>query len=456
MPKPKHVHRDSRISPTVRVSEPNAAGIDIGATEVFVAVPSDRDPQPVRRFATFTDALNSLVDWLHACGVESVAMESTSVFWIPLFQILEDRGFRVCLVNARHVKNVPGRKTDVSDCQWLQYLHSVGLLRASHRPPQDICAIRSICRHRESLVQMATVHIQHMQKALDQMNLQLHHVISDITGATGLAIVDAILAGERDPNRLAALRDGRIAASKETIARALVGDYRLEHLFTLRQSLEAYRRYQRWIADCDVEIEHKLQALPGNLANDQKSLSKPKDRHKPRRNELRFDLRNHLYRVFGVDLTEVPGISGLTAHTLLTEVGSDLSRFPNAAAFASWLGLCPDNRISGGKVLSAGTRKVKNRLAIALRMAAQSLHRSQSYLGQYFRRMRTRLGTPAAITAAAHKLARILYHLISKRQPYQEATFAEMNEVDHKRQLLRLTKKAATFGYELAPLGCVP
>lgn len=195
MPKPKHVRRDSRISPTVRVLEPNAAGIDIGATEVFVAVPSDRDPQPVRSFATFTDALNSLVDWLHACGVESVAMESTSVFWIPLFQILEDRGFRVCFFNARHVKNVPGRKTDVSDCQWLQYLHSVGLLRASHRPPQDICAVRSICRHRESLVQMATVHIQHMQKALDQMNLQLHHVISDITGATGLAIVDAILAG---------------------------------------------------------------------------------------------------------------------------------------------------------------------------------------------------------------------------------------------------------------------
>ena len=456
MPKRKHAQRGSRISPTIRVLEPNAAGIDIGATEVYVAVPSDRDTQPVRCFSTFTDDLNGLVDWLHTCGVDSVAMESTSVFWIPLFQILEDRGFRVCLVNARHVKNVPGRKTDVSDRQWLQYLHSVGLLRASHRPPQTICAVRSICRHRESLVQMAAVHIQHMQKALDQMNLQLHHVISDITGATGLAIIDAIIDGERDTEKLATRRDGRIAASKETIARALVGDYRPEHLFTLQQSLEAYRQYRRWIAACDGEIERHLQELPGNLANDQKPLSKPKDRHKPRGNELRFDLRCHLYRIFGVDLTEVPGISGLTAHTLLTEVGSDLSRFPNAAAFASWLGLCPDNRISGGKILSVATRKVKNRVAIALRMAAQSLHRSQSYLGQYFRRMRTRLGTPAAITAAAHKLARILYHLITTRQQYQEGTFAEMEESAKKRQFRRLAKQAANFGFQLAPIGSVP
>jgi transposase len=439
------------------VLEPDAAGIDIGATEVYVAIPSDRDPQPVRRFSTFTDDLNRLADWLRTCGVKSVAMESTSVFWIPLFQILEDRGFRVCLVNARHVKNVPGRKTDVSDCQWLQYLHSVGLLRASHRPPQTICVVRSICRHRESLVQMAAVHIQHMQKALDQMNLQLHHVISDITGTTGLAIIDAILEGERNPEKLATLRDGRIAASRETIARALVGDYRAEHLFTLRQSLEAYHQYQEWIATCDAEIERQLRVLPGNLANDQKPLSKPKDPHRrPRRNQLRFDLRCHLYRIFGVDLTEVPGISGLTAYTLLTEVGSDLSAFPSAAAFASWLGLCPDNRISGGKVLSVATRKVKNRFAIALRMAAQSLHRSQSYLGQYFRRMRTRLGTPAAITAAAHKLARILYHLITTRQSYQESTFTTMEERARQRQLLRLTKQAASFGFQLTTTGSVP
>ena len=284
MPKQKRT-RNARTLPVARVLEPNAAGIDIAATEVYVAVPTGRDPQPVRRFSTFTDDLHRLADWLQACRVQSVAMESTGVFWIPLFQILEDHGFRVCLVNARHVKNVPGRKTDVSDCQWLQYLHSVGLLRASHRPTQTICAVRSIWRHRESLVQMAAVHIQHMQKALDQMNLQLHHVISDITGTTGLAIISAVLDGERNPENLATLRDPRIVASRETIARTLVGDYRVEHLFTLRQSLQAYRQYQQWIAACDSEIERQLQVLPSNLPDDPKPLSKPRDHHKPRRNE---------------------------------------------------------------------------------------------------------------------------------------------------------------------------
>ena len=312
MPKPKRI-RNARTSPVPRILEPDAAGIDIAATEVYVAVPTDRDPEPIRCFSTFTDDLHRLADWLRACNVQSVAMESTGVFWIPLFQILEDRGFRVCLVNARHVKNVPGRKTDVSDCQWLQYLHSVGLLRASHRPAQTICAVRSIWRHRESLVQMAAAHIQHMQKALDQMNLQLHHVISDISGTTGLSIIDAILDGERNPETLAALRDPRIVASRETIARALVGDYRTEHLFTLQQSLRAYRQHQQWIAACDVEIERQLRVLPNNLADDQKPLSKSKDHHKPRRNEPSFDLRSQLYRIFGVDLTEVPGVSSLTA-----------------------------------------------------------------------------------------------------------------------------------------------
>lgn len=455
MTKPKRI-RNARTLLVPRILEPNAAGIDIAATEVYVAVPTDRDPQPVRSFSTFTDDLHRLADWLRACNVQSVAMESTGVFWIPLFQILEDRGFRVCLVNARHVKNVPGRKTDVSDCQWLQYLHSVGLLRASHRPAQTICAVRSIWRHRESLVQMAAAHIQHMQKALDQMNLQLHHVISDISGTTGLAIIDAILDGERNPQTLAALRNPRIIASRETIARALVGDYRTEHVFTLQQSVQAYRQYQQWIAACDVEIERQLRVLPSNLAEDQKPLSKPKDHPKPRRNEPGFDLRSQLYRIFGVDLTEVPGVSSLTAHALLTEVGPDLRRFPNAAAFASWLGLCPDNRISGGRVLSVVTRKVKNRLTMALRMAAQSLHRSQSFLGQYFRRMRVRLGPPAAITAAAHKLARILYHLIITRQPYQESTFAALEERAQHRQLLRLKKQAASFGFQLVPGNSVP
>jgi transposase len=351
-------------------------------------------------------------------------MESTGVYWIPFFQILEARGFEVLLVNARHVKNVPGRKSDVSDCQWIQYLLSVGLLRASFRPEQAVCTVRSILRHRDNLVQLAPTHIQHMQKALDQMNLQLHHVISDITGLTGMAIVEAILEGSRDPLALAKLRDPRIKATENMIAKTLVGDYRPEHLFTLRQSLAAYRHYQQLIDACDVEIEQCLASFQSKVDPEQHPLQKSQDRHKPRRNELRFDLRSHLYRIFGVDLTQIPGINALTAHTLLAEIGSDLSCFASASAFASWLGLCPDNRISGGKILSVKTRTVKNRAATTLRMAAQSLHRSRSSLGQYYRRMRTKLGTPKAITAAAHKLARIIYYLLTTRKPYEESICA--------------------------------
>jgi transposase len=434
------------------VLEPNAAGVDIGATEIYIAVAADRDAQPVRRFATFTEDLMAAADWLQSCGVRTVAMESTGVYWIPLFQMLEGRGLKVCLVNARHVKHVPGRKTDVSDCQWLQYLHAVGLLRASFRPDQQVCAVRSLMRYRESLVEMAAVHLQHMQKALDQMNLQLHHVISDLSGTTGMAIVDAILAGERDAGRLAKLRDPRIRADEATVARSLVGDYRREHLFTLGQSVAAYRHYQQLLAGCDVEIERMLGEFGDGAGCGSGPLGPPKDRHKPRRNEMRFDLRGHLYRIFGVDLTSVPGINAQTAHTLLSEVGRDLSAFPSAAAFASWMGLCPDNRVSGGKVLSSRTRRVKNRLAKALRLAAQALFRSQSWLGQYYRRMRARLGAPKAITAAAHKLARILFHLISTRQAYDESVFAQQEIQNNQRMQHRLRLQAKKYGFQLVEI----
>jgi transposase len=437
---------------TLRCLQPNAAGVDVGATQIYVSVPPDRDPQSVRCFATFTADLHAAADWLQKCQVHSVAMESTGVYWIPFFQLLETRGFKVFLVNARHVKNVPGRKTDVEDCQWLQYLHTVGLLRASFRPDQAVCNVRSILRHRDSLVQMASVHVQHMQKALDQMNLQLHHVISDITGLTGIAIIDAILQGERNPLTLAKLRDGRIKATEQTIVDALIGEYRREHLFTLRQSLLAYRHYQQLIAGCDVEIQQYLQEFESKIDTAAQPISKPKDLHKPRRNEPRFDLRGELYRIFGVDLTQIPGINVLTAHTLLAEVGPDLSRFATASAFASWLGLCPDNRISGGKVLSVQTRIVKNRAAIALRLAAQSLHRSQSFLGNYFRRLRTKMGTPKAITAAAHKLARIVFHLLSTRQAYEEATFSKCESEHNQRQELRLRSQAHRLGFAIIPL----
>ena len=434
------------------VLEPNAAGIDIGATEIYIAVPSDRGAQPVRRFATFTEDLVAAADWLQRCGIETAAMESTGVYWIPLFQMLEARGIKVCLVNARYVKNVPGRKSDVSDCQWLQYLHAVGLLRASFRPEQQICAVRSLMRYRESLVQMAAVHLQHMQKALDQMNLQLHHVISDLSGTTGMAILDAILAGERDPLKLAQLRDGRIKASETTIAKSLMGDYRREHLFTLRQSMVAYRNYQKQMSEIDVEIEQMLVEFSDGAGPDAPALPQPKDRHKPRRNDLRFDLRTQLYRIFGVDLTAIPGINAMTAYVLLSEVGRDLSGFRNAAAFASWLGLCPGNRVSGGKVLSSRTRSVNHRLAHALRMAAQSLFRSQSWLGQYFRRMRAKLGAHKSITAAAHKLARILFHILTTGQAYDETVFAQQEAQNHQRMQQKLRKQARLFGFQLVEI----
>jgi transposase len=435
------------------VLNPDAAGIDIGATEIYVAVPADRDPEPVRMFATFTQDLNELADWLQQCRVRTVAMESTGVYWIPLMQILETRGLEVYLVNAKHVKNVPGRRTDVSDCQWLQYLHAVGLLRASFRPAQEICAIRSLLRHRISLVDMATCHVQHMQKALDQMNLQLHHVISDITGTTGLAILDAILDGNRDVDALAALRDPRIRASHETIAKSLVGDYRREHLFTLRQSVALYREYQRQIAACEEEMQVWMKSLESK-ADPTATLPAAKDSVKkckvmpPAR---AMALREEAYRILGVDLTAIPGISVLHVQCLLAELGGDVSKFRSAGAFSSWMGLCPDNDISGGKILWTGTRKVKNRIAVTLRMAAQSLHQSESALGVFYRRMRAKLGAPKAITAAAHKLARIVFHLIKTREPYDESVFAKEEQRYLQRMEKRLKAQAHALGYTLLP-----
>jgi transposase len=435
--------------------EPNAAGIDIGATQVFVAVPADRDPEPVRSFQTFTIELERLADWLQACRIRTVAMESTGVYWIPLFQILEKRGFEVKLVNAHHVKNVPGRKTDVEDCQWIQHLHAVGLLRGSFRPEDEICAIRSLWRHRDNLIQLATVHLQHMQKSLDQMNVQIHHVISDLAGTTGLTIVEAILAGERDPQKLAQLRDWRIKASEETIMKSLVGDYRAEHLFTLGQSLRSYRHYQQMIQEVDLQVKQMVQRLPSKVANGQKPPKEKNPRKTPWRNEPP-QLRDDLYRAFGVDLTQVPGINTLTAQMLLTEVGPDLSRFPTAAAFSSWLRLCPNPKISGGQILSSTTRPTKNRLALALRMAAQGLHRSQSFLGDYFRRMKSRMGTPKAMTAVAHKLARIVYYLVTNQQEYDASVFQHLEKRNQDRKRARLQVQAKELGFHLVPVQLVP
>jgi transposase len=438
--------------PSLPRIEADAAGIDVGATEIFVAVPEDRDPQPIRCFTTFTEDLQALAAWLLACRIRTVAMESTGVYWIPVFQVLEARGLEVCLVNSQHVKHVPGRKSDVADCRWLQFLHSVGLLRSSFRPEDAICRVRSLLRHRDGLVEMAAEHIQHMQKALSQMNLQLHHVLSDLTGKSGMAILDAILAGERNPQVLANLRDGRVKASPETIVKSLVGDYRREHLFTLRQSLESYRHYQALMAACDREIEDYLKEFDSKIDIDQYPLPLERYPHRRRKNEFHFDMRTELYRILGVDLTAIPGFDAITAHAVLAEVGRDLSRFRNAAAFVSWLGLCPQNKKSGGRVLSTKTRRTKNRLNSALRVAAQTLHRSQTYLGAYYRRMRARLGAPKANTAAAHKLARILFHLLTAAQPFDENVFAADEQRRRRRMENRLCRQAREFGFQLVAL----
>jgi transposase len=378
-------------------------------------------------------------------------MESTSVFWIPLFQILEAAGLEVYLVNARHCKNLPGRKTDVSDCQWLQYLHSVGLLRASFRPPEQICAVRSLLRHRSALVRYASDHVRHLHKALTQMNIQIQHVITDLTGVTGLSILEAILKGERDAQKLAALKDHRIKASADTIARSLQGDWRAEHLFVLQQALDTWKHYQQLILQCDQQIEKDLAAFESKIVVKENPWPASTSSHKkPQRNEPRFDARAELYRLCGVDLTQVPGVQVNTALVLFSELGPDfVERFPTAKCFGSWLGLCPDNRITGGKIISVKTREVKSRSAEALRLAAQSLWRAKNYLGDCFRRWKARLGTPKAITAMAYKLARILWHMIKFHQPYDPQVWAAAEEKLKKKKIKRLEQSAAALGFKL-------
>jgi transposase len=433
------------------VLELDAAGIDIGAEEIYVAVPPDRDEESVRRFSSFSCDLRALADWLTNCRVRTVAMESTGVYWIPLFELLEERGFAVYLVNAHYLKSVPGRKSDVSDCQWIQYLHSVGLLKASFRPPDEICAVRALWRHRGSLLQMASEHTLHIQKALSQMNIQIHHVLSDITGASGQAILDAILRGERDAVALAQLCNPRVRSPQEKVAQALDGNYRPEHLFTLKQSLDSYRYYKKLISELDREIVRLMRELPSAENTPPipaRTKHTPYQRHV---NDPLFDLRGELYRIAGVDLTDIPGISAATAQVILTEIGPDVTRFRNASAFASWLGLCPEKQISGGKVLSCKTRKVKNRAAIALRVGANSLCHAKGYFGEFFRRMRAKLGAAQAITATAHKIARVLYHVLLTKEPYAETLFHQYDRQAQQRAEIRLRKQAAALGFQLIP-----
>jgi len=446
-PKPKS------SAPLLPTLHPHAAGIDLGARQIHVAVPPGRGTRTVRAFTTFTEDLHALRDWLKECGVTTVAMESTGVYWIPLFQILEAAGLEVCLVNARHCKNLPGRKTDVQDCQWLQQLHGVGLLRGSFRPAEQVCAVRAILRHRDGLVRGASRCVGHLHKALTQMNVQLQHVISDITGVTGLAILQAILAGERDPVTLAQLKDHRIKASRDVIAKSLHGDWRAEHLFTLRQTYQLWQQHQSLIAGCDEQIATMLAAFdtrtPANA-----TLAPARTSHKKaQRNEPHFAARQECFRLLGVDLTAVPGFAAPTVLTLVCELGPDFAqKFPTAKHFGSWLGLCPDNRITGGKIYSVKTRDVKSRVAEALRLAAQSLWQAQNYFGDLYRRWRARLGSPKAITAMAHKLARVLWHLLKYKEPFDPQVFAKEEEKMKRKKLARLQNLAAAMNYQLIPI----
>lgn len=430
---------------------PKAAGIDIGSTKHYVAVPAGLDKEPVRNFGCFTPDLHQMARWLRRCGIETVAMESTGVYWVPVYEVLERYGLDVKLVDARHVKNVPGRKTDVLDCQWIQQLHSFGLLFGAFIPEEGMGVLRSYWRQRAALVESCSKQIHLMHKALEQMNLQLHKVLSDVTGVTGMKIIRAIIAGEHDPVILACMRNSQVKSSEETIAKALTGEYREEHLFALKQALELYDVYQEKIAECDRQIEQHMQTFEAK-GNPEQIDSNPGDKRKRRKNEPFFDLGAQLCRITGVNLTRIDGIDVTTAQTIITECGIDMSQFPTEKHFASWLGLCPNNRVTGGKVKRTKTKKVSNRAAQALRLAAHSLHSSKSALGAYYRRMRQRLGAPKAITATAHKLACRIYRVLKFGEEYVDEGQERYEQHYQARVLKNLKSRAQSMGFTLVSI----
>ena len=438
------------LPPGLEAINLDAAAIDLGASQHYVAVPPGRSAETVRSFGSYTAALHEMAHWLKECAITTVALESTGSYWIAPYQVLEGSGFKVVLVNSRQVKNLPGRKTDVLDCQWLQKLHTHGLLSGSFRPEDKVCVLRSYLRHRENLVRAAGAHIQHMQKALTEMNLSLHQVLSDLTGVSGLTIIRAILAGERDPWKLAAMKDNRVKKSDEQIARCLEGDYRPEHLFALGQALELYEFYQAKIAQCDLQIEGQLQKFEARIDLAAHPLPE-KAKKKSAKAQGNFTLKNHLYAICGVDLTRIDGLEVLSVQALLSEIGLDMTRWKSEKHFSSWLNLCPPSRISGGKPLPRRPRKGHNRAADILRLCAQSVLKSKSALGAFGRRLRARLDAPKAIKAVAHKLARIVYRMLKYGQAYRDAGERYYEEKYQHHLLRRLQKQAAAFGFHLTP-----
>jgi transposase len=426
----------------------SAAGLDVGATFHVVAVPPDRAEDSVRTFRSFTGDLYRLADWLKDVGVTTVAMESTGVYWIPVFEILEARGFEVLLVNARDVKNVPGRKTDVNDAQWLQQLHEHGLLRGSFRPHDRVVQLRALLRHRARLIEQAATHIQHMQKALMQMNVQLHHVVTDITGVTGMKIIRAIIGGDRDPATLARHRDVRCKESAETIGYALTGNYRPEHVLALRHALELYDFLQTKVAECDVEIQTLLRALSEDCKPPEAPL--PAVRHTAGKNEPKFDVRGSLYKLLGADLSQIHGLGPYTVLQLIGECGDDMRKWPTSKHFTSWLTLAPGNKISGGRILSSKTRRSSNRAAALLRIAAVNVGRTQTALGAFYRRLAARVGKAKAVTATARKLAVLFYNALRFGLAYADPGANHYEERYRKRVLHNLQRRARELGYTLA------
>jgi len=436
------------------VINPRAAGIDIGSRFHVAAVPSALSDQPIQTFQAFTVDLKRMADWLVSIGIESVVMESTGVYWVPVFEVLESAGLDVIVANARETRSVPGRKSDINDAQWLQRLHACGLLRASFRPGRDIAALRAYLRHRERLLDYASAHIQHMQKALTFMNIQLHHVVQDITGATGMKIIRAIVGGERNPHVLAKFRDIRCKSSEETICSALVGNYQPEHVFALTQSLALYDFYQLRVDDCDMQIEQALTVLKAGQPEPEHPM--PKARHRTKQpNAVNFDVRTALYQLIGVDLTQIHGIGPFLALRLIAECGTDLSKWRTAKQFTSWLTLSPGCKISGGKVLSAHSRKSKNRLTAHLRLAAVTVGKTNTALGAFYRRLSARIGKAKAVTATARKIAVLFYNAMRFGMHYSDPGADQYEQKYRERVIKQLHRRAAEFGFELHELDCV-
>ena len=448
-------------NPGLEIVNPDAAGIDIGNASHFVSIPPGRDEQPVREFGSWTADLRRMAQWLKSRHIRTVAMQSTGVYWVAVYDVLEQEGLQVSLVNARGTKNLPGRKSDVQECQWLMKLHTYGLLRASFRPPEQIRAVRTLWRQRDRLVRDAGTAIQRMQKALTTMNIQLANTISDLSGVTGMAIVRAILQGERDPRVLAKLRDKRIRATEAEIVCSLEGNWRQDVLFELKQVVEGYDFLQGQIGDCDEEVQRYLAALPDRRvaaaeavtpvapAPGQKKRRRAKSR---RKHQPKFDLAAELRRIFGVDLTAIDGIDVMTAQVILSELGPDLSAFPSEGNFASWLELTPRRDITGGRVIRHQSRESKNRVAGALRMAAESLWRSDSYLGARYRQLRARLEGKNVVKAMAHYLARLVYRLLTRGQEYVDRGAVHFEKRREERSMASLQRKAAQMGMQLVPL----